>query len=56
MTTQVNTNILPFDGLSKQWTQWKTKYLARATISGYKKVLIGKIKPPAFAIDDDLCS
>jgi len=38
--------IIPFDGTTKQWKIWSTKFLARARRKGYKGILTGSIKAP----------
>ena len=45
-------NIITFNGEERSWRIWKTQYLAKATINGHKKILLGKVKPQDAAIDD----
>ena len=48
MTTS-NSNvasIVIFDGEHKNWKAWSIKFMAKATLNGYKDILIGKTVPP----------
>ena len=55
MSNNQNFNhILTFSGDSKDWGLWGAKYLAKATIAGHKKVLLGTMlpEPPKQTIPD----
>ena len=42
--------IIAFSGKHVDWTVWEEKFLAKANMKGYKKVLLGKEITPT---DDD---
>ena len=35
-----------FSGKKTDWIVWSEKFLAQASLKGYKDVLVGKVKPP----------
>ena len=55
MTTS-NSNvasIVIFNGEHKNWKAWSMKFMAKATLNGYKDILVGKTVPPEAKVTQD---
>ena len=45
--------VLPFSGLKKDWRKWQAKFMAKARMKGFKKVMCGEETCPAHNADVD---
>ena len=54
MSEEKTVRVLPFSGLKKDWRKWQAKFVAKARMKGFKKLLTGDETVPAhdIAIDE----
>ena len=55
MTEEKIKYLIPFHGKSDKWRDWKTKFVAQATMLGFREILLGSVTAPedSKALDPD---
>ena len=54
MSEEKTVRVLPFSGLKKDWRKWQAKFVAKARMRGFKKLLTGDEKVPKHDVTIDL--